>query len=155
MGNEKSDATIEPHVKSKTEAAAELGQKRTAGQLEREISQQVQALYKNILGHKVGRVTCQLFDAKVAIVLEASITRPVQLLVKAGQRELVQQICNDVNSAMQPRIKMLLASILDVGIVELLSDTSLTTGRTGLVGILKNPPAVRNPDVIKSAQRRD
>ena len=149
MGNEQSDATI----KSKTEAAAELG-KRTAGQLERDVSQQVQALYKKTLGHQVGRVTCQLFEAKVAIILENSITRPVQLLAKSGQGELVQQICKDVNSAMQPRIKTLLASILDVAIVDLLSDTSLTTGRTGIVGILKNPPAVRNPTAIQKPKRQ-
>ena len=41
----------------------------TRGQLERTLSQRIQALYRNQLEHQPSRVTCQLFDEKLAIIL--------------------------------------------------------------------------------------
>lgn len=125
----------------------------TAGQLEREVSQKVQALYKQKLGHQTGRVTCQLFDSKVAIILENSITRPIELLLEENQREIAEQIRNDLNSALHPLVIALISSILDVEVIDLLSDTSLSTGRTAIVGVLSSTPTVRNPEAIPKAKK--
>ena len=122
--------------------------KQTAGQLEREISQKMQALYKTKLGHQTGRITCQLFDAKVAIVLENSLTQPVKLLFEENRNELAQQMRNDLNDALQPLVKTLIEEIIGVTVIDLLSDTSLSTGRTAVVGILEGAPDIRNPEAI-------
>lgn len=127
--------------------------KQTAGQLEREISQKMQALYKAKLGHQTGRITCQLFDAKVAIVLENSLTQPVKLLFEENRNELAQQMRNDLNDALQPLVKTLIEDIIGVTVIDLLSDTSLSTGRTAVIGILEGAPDVRNPEAIAHSQK--
>ena len=126
----------------------EKASKQTAGQVEREISQKMQALYKNKLGHQTGRITCQLFDAKVAIVLENSLTQPVKLLFEENRNELAQQMRNDLNDALQPLVKTLIEDIIGVAVIDLLSDTSLSTGRTAVIGILERVPDIRNPEAI-------
>ncbi|MEO0770065.1 MAG: DUF2294 domain-containing protein, partial [Cyanobacteria bacterium J06649_4] len=66
----------------------------TVGQIEREVSQKVQALYKTHLGHQPSKVTCQLFGPKLALVLENSVTQPEKLLAEEGQTDLAEQVRN-------------------------------------------------------------
>ena len=123
-------------------------EKRTVGQVEREVSQKMQSLYKKHLGHQPSKVTCQIFGAKLAIVLEDSVTRPERLLAEEGQVALAQQVHDDLNAAMRPQIKELVGSILGVDIVDIMSDATLETGRTGIIIVLSNAPTVRNPEAI-------
>ena len=44
----------------------------TIGQLERKLSQKIGALYREQLGHQIGKVTCQLLDTKLTIIIEDS-----------------------------------------------------------------------------------
>ncbi|MEL6605234.1 MAG: DUF2294 domain-containing protein [Cyanobacteria bacterium J06614_10] len=125
----------------------------TVGQLEREVSQKLQALYKKQLGHQPGKVTCQLFGTKLAIILEDSVTQPEQLLAEEGQPDLARQVREDLNTAMQPQIKALVEDILSVEILDILSDATLSTGRTGIIAILSETPAVRNPEAIPKIKR--
>lgn len=151
MGSENADTAAEQLSDRLIDRAAQ----RTVGQIEREISQKVQALYKKNLGHQAGRVTCQLFDTKLAIILENSITPPVQLLIEEGHIELAQRVRSDINSAMQPQVKTLVAEILNIEVLDLLSDATLETGRTGIIAILAQPPAVRNPEAIPKLKRAE
>jgi len=123
-------------------------EKMTVGQLEREVSQKLQALYKATLGHQPSKITCQLFGAKLAIVIEDSVTQPEQLLAKDGQLELAQKVRDDLDSAMQPQIKALLAQVLNVNVLDILSDATFDTGRTGIIVVLAESPSVRNPEAI-------
>lgn len=120
----------------------------TVGQVEREISQKLQALYKKHLGHQPSKVTCQLFGTRLAIVLENSVTQPEQLLAEEGQVELAEKVREDLNAAMQPQIKNLVGEILGVDVLDILSDATLTTGRTGIIVVLSGAPTVRNPEAI-------
>ncbi|MEL7071282.1 MAG: DUF2294 domain-containing protein [Cyanobacteria bacterium J06581_3] len=127
--------------------------KQTVGQIERTISQKMQALYKQHLGHQPSKVTCQLFDTKLAIILENSITQPEQLLVEEGSSELAEKVRADLNEAIQPQIKVLIESILDVQVLDLLSDATLDTARTGIIVILSQTPTVRNPEAIPKVKK--
>lgn len=149
MSAEKPDADSELVSK---QAAAVLTAQPTVGQIEREVSQKIQALYKKILGHQLGRVTCQLFDVRIAIILEDSISQPVKLLLEESQTELAQQIRSDLNNAMQPHIQDLLANVLGVDVLDMISDATLSAGRTGVTGVLARLPAVRNPEAIPEAR---
>lgn len=131
----------------------EIPAQQTVGQLEREISQKMQALYKKHLGHQPSKVTCQLFDAKLAIILENSLTLPEQLLVEEGEVELAEKVRVDLNQAMRPQIKSLLESVLGVAVVDLLSDATLETERTGIIVVLSAAPGVRNPDAIPKMKK--
>lgn len=123
-------------------------EQQTVGQLERELSQRLQALYRDQLGQRPSKATCQVFDSKVAIVLEGSVTQPEQLLAEEGQTELAEQVRADLDQALRPRIQELIESVLQVEVLDLLSDATLNTGRTGIIAVLSKTPTVRNPEAI-------
>jgi len=125
----------------------------TVGQLERSISQKVQALYKQHLGHQPSKVTCQLFDSKMAIILENSITQPEQLLMEEGSMELAEKVRADLNQAIKPQIKSLIESVLNVDVLDILSDAAIDTARTGIIVVLSNTPVVRNPDALPKSKK--
>ena len=108
----------------------------------------MQSLYKKHLGHQPSKVTCQLFGTKLAIVLEDSVTQPEKLLAEEGQIALAQQVHDDLNAAMRPQIKELVGKILDVDVIDIMSDATLDTGRTGIIIVLSSVPTVRNPEAI-------
>lgn len=117
----------------------------TRGQLERTLSQQIQALYRTQLEHQPSKVTCQIFDEKIAIILEDSITQPEQLLFNTGQEELAEQVRSELDEAIQPQLKALIEQVVGVPVIDLLSDAKLETGRTATIAILAATPQVRNP----------
>ena len=125
----------------------------TVGQLERSISQKVQALYKQHLGHQPSKVTCQLFDRKMAIILENSITQPEKLLLEEGKADLAEKVRTDLNQALRPQIKTLIEKILEVDVLDLLSDATIDTARTGIIVVLSKTPNVRNPDALPKSKR--
>jgi uncharacterized protein YbcI len=121
----------------------------TRGQLERTLSQKIQALYREQLGHRPGKVTCQVFGEQLAIVIEDSITQPEQVLANEGQSSLAQEVRSELDSALQPQLKTLIEEIVRVGVVDLLSDATLESGRTGMIVVLDNPPEVRSSNSKK------
>jgi uncharacterized protein YbcI len=116
----------------------------TRGQVERNLSQRIQALYRTQLGHQPSKITCQIFDTKIAIVLEDAITPPEQLLVNSGQEELAEQVRSDLDKAIQPQLKALIEEVVGVPVIDLLSDATLETGRTGTIAVLAKLPKLRN-----------
>lgn len=116
----------------------------TRGQLERTLSQRIQALYRNQLEHQPSRVTCQIFDEKIAIILEDSITKPERLLVNTGEEELAEQVRSELDEALQPQLKELIEEVVGVNVIDLLSDAKLETGLTATIVILAERPQVRN-----------
>ena len=118
----------------------------TRGQLERTLSQRIQAFYRQQLGHQPSKVTCQLFDNKLAVILENSITPAEQILVQEGQENLAGQVRSSLEDATYPQLKEIVEEILSVTVTDMLSDSTLETGRSGIIAILNNAPKVRNPD---------
>ena len=117
----------------------------TRGQIERTLSQRIQALYRIQLEHQPSKVTCQLFDEKIAIILEDSITQPERLLVNSGEQELAEQVRTELSEALQPQLKALIEEVVGVPVIDLLSNAKLETGRTATIAILAHTPQVRNP----------
>ncbi|MEC4983222.1 MAG: DUF2294 domain-containing protein [Oscillatoria sp. PMC 1068.18] len=125
----------------------------TRGQLERKLSQQIQALYREQLGHQPSKVTCQLFDEKLAVVIEDSITPTENLLAEHGKSELAKQVRSDLAEAIQPHLRQLIEEILSVPLLDLLSDAKIETGRTGMIAVLAKTPSVRNPESIPKIKK--
>lgn len=124
------------------------GELPTYGQLERTLSQRIQALYRTQIGHQPSKVTCQFFDEKLAIVVENSITSAEELLLTEGKEDLAEEFRSSLGEAIEPQLKNLIEEILSVGVSDLLSDATLTTGRTGIIAILTASPQVRNREAI-------
>jgi uncharacterized protein YbcI len=108
----------------------------TRGQLERTVSQQLQKLYREQLGHTPGKITCQLFNDKLTIIVEGSLTQPELLLLQETSPQRVEQLRTDLDEAVRPKLISLVETVLDRQVLDLMSDTTLETGRTGMVIIL-------------------
>lgn len=126
----------------------------TRGQIERKISQNIQAFYRQNLGHQPSKVTCQLFDSKIAVILEDSITNAEQILVEEGKEDLAAKVRSNLDSAIQPELKQLIESIVKVEVVDILSDATLNTGRTGMIVVLSQTPEMRNPESISKHRNK-
>jgi uncharacterized protein YbcI len=98
-------------------------------------------------------VTCQLFDEKLAIIIENSITPPEQLLANHGQTELAEQVRSELDEAIKPELKALIEEVLGASVLDLLSDATIETGRTGIIVVLENTPVVRNPDSVPKIKK--
>lgn len=116
----------------------------TRGQLERTLSQRIQALYRSQLGHRLSGVDCELLETKIAIVLEQSVTQPEQLLVEQGKGELVKTLHSELEQAMRPQLQALIEEVVGVSVLDLLSDVTLETERTGIIAILSEAPQLRD-----------
>ncbi len=116
----------------------------TRGQLERTLSQRIQALYRNQLEHQPSKVTCQVFDEKIAIILEDSITQAEQLLVNSGEQELAEKVRDELNEALEPQLKALIEEVVGVAVIDLLTNARLETGRIATIAILAETPQLRN-----------
>lgn len=126
----------------------------TRGQLERTLSQRLQAYYRQQLGHQPSKISCQLFDSQLAIILEDSITPAEKLLVKEGKEALAEKVRFSLNDATKPELKSLIQEILGVEVTDLLSDATLDTGRTGIIAVLENPPQVRPSSAVSKSRRK-
>ncbi|MBW4528676.1 MAG: DUF2294 domain-containing protein [Phormidium tanganyikae FI6-MK23] len=115
----------------------------TRGQLERTLSQRVQAFYRTQLGHQPSRVQCHIAEGKVIIVLEDSITKPEQLLLENGQEELAEKVHNDLDKALHPQLSALIEEVVGVKVIDVLSDATFDTGRSGTIAVLEESPHLR------------
>lgn len=104
--------------------------------VEHQIAQQVQMLYSSDLGHQPGVITCQPFDGKLAIFIENAITQPEQLLIQSGYRELAQQVRSHLNAILEPKIKTLVESTLNVQVNDILTAVQVDTRRLSIIAIL-------------------
>lgn len=125
--------------------------KSTIRQLEQVLSRRISHIYETQLGHEPTPVSCQFFQDKVAIILENSITHPEKLLVARGQKNLADQIRASRDEVIQLQLKGLIKELLGVSVIDLLGDTSLETGRTGIIIILAEPPDLEKSWVDSTA----
>jgi uncharacterized protein YbcI len=125
----------------------------TCGQLERKLAQSIQAFYRNHLELNPAKVTCQFFDSKLAIIVEDSITSAEKILVDGGKADLAEKVRANLDDAIRPQLQQLIEEITKVDVLDVLSDATLDTGRTGIIVILSNMPTVRNRESIPKVKR--
>ncbi|ACB51854.1 unknown [Crocosphaera subtropica ATCC 51142] len=121
----------------------------TRGQLERKLSQSIQAFYRKNLGYQPGHTICHLFEKKLAIIIENSVTPTEQFLTEEGQGPLAKQVRDSLDNLTRSRLQQLIEDILGVEVKDLLSDVTLETGRMGIIAVLEGCPKVRNPESIQ------
>lgn len=120
--------------------------KPTVGQLERSLSQAIQKLYRTRLGHSTNQVITHLLADKLVIILENSTTMAEKVLIEEGQIALATEVRKTLMEALRPYLRSLIEEILDIVIVDLIQDSILETGRTGIIAIFDRSPWVCNPN---------
>ncbi len=119
---------------------------KTRGQTQRALSQKIQKLYKNQIGHSPGKVTCQIIDNTVVAISEDSLTKLEQLLMEGEKEDLtsaqvdVEQVRSDLDTAIRPMLINIIQETLLTEVIDVLSDTTLETGRTAIVAVLAETP---------------
>jgi len=121
-------------------------QTQSRGQIQRTLSQKIQKLYKKHIGHAPGKVTCQIVNNTVTFLAENSLTKLERLLLEgekggvASVKVDVEQVREDLDRAIRPALIDVLQATLKAEVVDILSDTTLSTGRTAIVVVLSEIP---------------
>lgn len=115
----------------------------TRGQLERQLSQGIQSLYREQLGHRPAQITSSIQGNRVTLILEEAVTKPEQLLANQGEETLTKQVRSDLHTAIKPLLRERIQEILGVEVVDLLNDTTLETKREGIIALLAEAPRFR------------
>ena len=116
----------------------------TCGQLERDLSQKIYKLYSQELEHSPQKITCTLFNNRLAIVIEEAITAVEKTLIdEEHEYKVAKKINSAINEAIKSKLKDILREVLAVEVDDILLDSSLESKRTGMIVTLTQPPLVR------------
>lgn len=115
----------------------------TCGQLERQIAQIIQSIYRDRFGHLPSKVVCHLLTDKAIIVAENIVTSVEKLLIKNSKIELAQNVRMAVNNILSHQIKQQISEVLNVEVVELTCNSCLNSEYLGMIAILNEPPKNR------------
>ncbi|MEH1944586.1 MAG: DUF2294 domain-containing protein [Nostoc sp.] len=110
------------------------------GQLEKEISQQIIKLYIDRIGKAPSQIICHFFDSEIVISLENSVTQAEQTLLKGGYDSLAEQVRLYLEKLIKPELKNLIEIIIGQSVLDLMTNTNLATGRTGIIVVLNQLP---------------
>lgn len=115
----------------------------TRGQLERQISQTLQSLYRNEFGCLPHKISCHLFGDRLAIVAQGVITNVEKILLSKSKLDLAVSIRSAIDEAFVRNMKTEISDILGVEIEDAIADSVLDTGYLGIIVFLKAQPEVR------------
>ena len=116
----------------------------TLGELEREISQKIGALYCSEFGHRASKVDSHLFDDKLIIFSENIITPVEQILATDPSSELLGRVRTFLDFAIKPKVEQLVTEITKVKIDNCIINTIVETNCSIIVIFLKDAPQVRH-----------
>ncbi len=105
--------------------------------LEMQISKKIQELYLRELHHQVGSIVLHFFNQALIILIEESITLPEKKLNTQEHQKLANHIRSVFDRVIQPQIQAIVETTTDMDAIDVLCDTTLDTGRTGIIIILE------------------
>ncbi|MBW4557275.1 MAG: DUF2294 domain-containing protein [Trichormus sp. ATA11-4-KO1] len=123
----------------------------TIGQIERELSQRISTLYTEKLGQRPSQIVCHFFDRELAVSLENTVTQSERTLMYEGYANLAEQVRISLDKIIKPKLQSLIEEVIGKTVLDLMTNTNLATGRTGIIIVLDQLPEVRNPESIPKA----
>lgn len=115
----------------------------TRGQLERQLSQETQALYRSLFGHLPQKVACHIFADKIAIIAENTVTAIERILQNNSQSELASEIRTAISEAFAVRLGQKITEVMGLQVIDLICDSSLDSGYLGAIAFLEKAPDTR------------
>ncbi|MDJ0573376.1 MAG: DUF2294 domain-containing protein [Pleurocapsa sp. MO_192.B19] len=104
------------------------------------LSQKIKDVYQYQLEHQLDNVSYKLFDRTLVITLEGTITSPEKLLKDNDHFCLAKQVREAIDSVIHPQIKNIIEEVLNVKVVDFLSDTTIDNDITGAIAIFEFKP---------------
>lgn len=114
----------------------------TRGEMERSLSQSLQAFYRQQLSCRVGKISCHILDDKVAISVENSITSIEKLLDSSDDRRFLR---DRIDSIVKSEVMQKIKQNLGVEAIDLTINTTLENNFTGILAFLREKPSMRYP----------
>jgi uncharacterized protein YbcI len=105
-----------------------------------QLLKKIREIYLQELNHPVGSVIFHFFKQALIILIEESITLPEKKLNSQDYQQIVNQMRSVFYHVIQPQIKATIEQTTDMHVVDFLCDTTLDTGRTGMIVILELKP---------------
>ena len=127
----------------------------TEGQIKRDISQKLNALYYNWFAHRAEKIDCHLIDNKVIIFGEGIITPIENILLEASSFNLFHQVRQSLDSSIEASIKELIEKIVRVEVVSCRYHTDLKTQTAIGVILLANSPQIRPKKTKRQKNRKN
>ena len=115
----------------------------TRGEMERNLSQSVQAFYRNQLGCKPEKVSCHIINEQVAIAVKNPITPIERLFSNPDDRHFVRGLRDRIDSRIKNELHSLIEGIVEVEVIAITIDTTLDNDLTGVVALLAQRPKLR------------
>jgi uncharacterized protein YbcI len=113
------------------------------GEMERNLSQSIQAYYRDRLSCRVGKISCHIFDNQVAIIVENSVTSLERLLHNSEDQNFVRDLRDRIDYIVKSELITTIKRILGVEVIDLTIDTTLEHNFTGVLVVLNEMPQIR------------
>ena len=101
------------------------------------LSKKISDIYHNQLEHKLDSISYKLFDRTLIIMLEGTITSSEKLLKNNDLLYLAEEVRKSIDSIIHPQIRDTIEEILNVKVVDFLSDTTIEQNMTGAIAIFE------------------
>ena len=100
------------------------------------LSAKICDIYQDQLNRKPKRVYYRLFDSTLVIILEGTVSSSEKLLNDRERLWLAKQVRNEIDNVVQPQIQDIIEEVLEVEMIDFLSDTIIERDLTGAIAIL-------------------
>ena len=108
--------------------------------IEHLLSQRIKNIYQEQLEHNLDNISFQLFDRTLIITLEGIVTSPEKLLKESNSYSLAKKVREAIDNVIHPQIKDVIEEVLDVKVIDFLSDTTIEHDFTGAIAIFEIKP---------------
>ena len=126
----------------------------TFGQLERQLSQSIQKLYREELGHSPQKVTCKFFKNQLSIVIEDALTAVEKALIsEEDPNKTIENLNLAINDVIKSKLKTIIEAVLAVEVDDVLFSCNIDTMRAGAIVILSQAPRIYNPQLIPKIRK--
>ena len=109
-------------------------------EIELVLSQKIKRVYQEQLEHELEQISYELFDHTLVITLEGIVTSPEKLLKDNNHLYLAEEVRKVVDNVIHPQIKEIIEEVLEVKIIDFLSDTTIENNITGAIAIFEFRP---------------
>ena len=120
----------------------------TYKQLEKDLSLKIKALYNLEINFAPRKVACKLFSKYLAIVMDGALSPLEKSLLDRGKHETIARLREETFLVFRPKLSELIEEIVGVKIIEILSDTTFTSNKTGTLVVLSELPKVRSSKAL-------
>lgn len=106
-------------------------------QREKLLSRKIQNIYTDRLQHQLDDISYKFFDSTLVVILEGTITSSEKLLKDNDRFGLAEQVRDAIDLIIQPQLKKTIEEVLNVRVIDFLSDTTIDHNLTWAIAIFE------------------